>query len=254
MTGRIGYDPRRMAQFLLISTLFTIAGLIATMVLGFTASPGHHANHIMLALGTVVIGLFSQSMTMFFFIGTGKEIKDKVKGAAEESDIVQMALFVVVGLVTAKLRRDAERLHALAMTDDLTGLQNSRSFHDATTSELRGLSRTGWPLTLACIDIDGFKMVNDRLGHAAGDEVLVGTARTLAAAMREVDTVARIGGEFRPDDGRCGSRTAPYRGVEYSRPQDLPHSVGTRDRHVGNGLSNNALQLTKPAQTMELRS
>ncbi|HEY0144435.1 MAG TPA: hypothetical protein VGF48_26360 [Thermoanaerobaculia bacterium] len=66
-----------MAQALLITTLLTIAGLIATMVVGFQSSPAHVANHIVTALVTVVLGLFSQSMTMFFFIGTGKELKEK---------------------------------------------------------------------------------------------------------------------------------------------------------------------------------
>lgn len=76
-----------MAQFLLITTLLTIAGLIATSLAGFIAAPGHYAQHIFLALGTVVIGLFSQSMTMFFFIGTGKQIKDRVKGGAHEDEV-----------------------------------------------------------------------------------------------------------------------------------------------------------------------
>jgi len=66
-----------MAQFLLVTTLLTIAALIATGVFGFLASPVHVAKHIFFALATVVLGLFSQSMTMFFFIGTGKEIKEK---------------------------------------------------------------------------------------------------------------------------------------------------------------------------------
>ena len=78
-----------MAQFLLITTLFTIAGLLATMVMGFLASPVHAAQHIFFALATVVVGLFSQSMTMFFFIGTGKEIKDKAKGVSDEGTVVQ---------------------------------------------------------------------------------------------------------------------------------------------------------------------
>ena len=65
-----------MAQFLLITTLLSIAGLIATGVVGFTAAPGHVATHIFCALATAILGLFSQSMTMFFFIGTGKEIKE----------------------------------------------------------------------------------------------------------------------------------------------------------------------------------
>ena len=73
-----------MGQFLLISTLVTIAGLIATSISGFAASPVSAAQHIMFALVTVVIGLFSQSMTLFFFIGTGKQLKDKVKDTPDE--------------------------------------------------------------------------------------------------------------------------------------------------------------------------
>jgi len=72
-----------MAQFLLITTLLTIAALIATGVFGFLATPAHVAKHIFFALGTVVLGLFSQSMTMFFFIGTGKEIKYAANNDAE---------------------------------------------------------------------------------------------------------------------------------------------------------------------------
>lgn len=75
-----------MAQALLISTLLTIAGLIVTIILGFRASPVHTADHIIVALVTVVLGLFSQSMTMFFFIGTGKELKEK---SEQDADVVQ---------------------------------------------------------------------------------------------------------------------------------------------------------------------
>jgi hypothetical protein len=71
-----------MAQALLITTLLTIGGLIATVVMGLRATPERVADHIMVALVTVVIGLFSQSMTMFFFIGSGKELKEKSDGDA----------------------------------------------------------------------------------------------------------------------------------------------------------------------------
>ena len=76
----------RMAQALLISTLLTIAGLIVTIIMGFSATPVKTADHIIVAIVTVVIGLFSQSMTMFFFIGTGKELKD---ASAQDADVVQ---------------------------------------------------------------------------------------------------------------------------------------------------------------------
>ena len=65
-----------MAQFLLTMTLISIAGLVAAIVAGFRASPGHASTHILISLATVVVGLFAQSMTMFFFIGMGKEIKE----------------------------------------------------------------------------------------------------------------------------------------------------------------------------------
>jgi hypothetical protein len=77
------------AQFLLISTLLTIAGLIATSIAGFMATPTHAAQHIMFALMTVILGLFSQSMTLFFFIGTGKQLKDKVKDTIHDADVRQ---------------------------------------------------------------------------------------------------------------------------------------------------------------------
>ncbi len=75
-----------MAQALLISTLLTIAGLIVTILMGLRATPVHTADHIIVALVTVVLGLFSQSMTMFFFIGTGKELKEK---SEQDADVVQ---------------------------------------------------------------------------------------------------------------------------------------------------------------------
>jgi len=65
-----------MAQVLLTLTLISMAGLIATIVAGYRASPVHASTHILIALATVIVGLFAQSMTMFFFIGMGKEIKE----------------------------------------------------------------------------------------------------------------------------------------------------------------------------------
>ncbi|HEY8848234.1 MAG TPA: hypothetical protein VIO12_03010 [Thermoanaerobaculia bacterium] len=78
-----------MAQFLLITTLLSIAGLISTSIVGFRVAPGHVAQHIFFALATVVIGLFSQSMTMFFFIGTGKQLKEKTAGSDAEAAVKQ---------------------------------------------------------------------------------------------------------------------------------------------------------------------
>src|SRR5512142_162151 len=83
------YNRGTVAQFLLITTLLTIAGLITTITMGFLASPAHAAQHVLTALITTLVGLFSQSMTMFFFIGSGKQIKEKAKGAPDEAVVVQ---------------------------------------------------------------------------------------------------------------------------------------------------------------------
>ena len=84
---------------------------------------------------------------------------------------------------------------ALAVQDELTGLANRRGFVGLAAQVLAVAMRQGLPATLAYIDLDGFKAINDAHGHALGDEVLRAVARALAAAVRESDTVARLGGD-----------------------------------------------------------
>jgi diguanylate cyclase (GGDEF)-like protein len=91
------------------------------------------------------------------------------------------------------------RLHQLveerALTDDLTGLANRRRFTEALTGELSRAERFGTPVTLLLGDLDGFKLINDRLGHLAGDEALRTFARAVQRSTREIDLAARIGGD-----------------------------------------------------------
>jgi diguanylate cyclase (GGDEF)-like protein/PAS domain S-box-containing protein len=79
--------------------------------------------------------------------------------------------------------------------DFLTGIANRRTFFEAAELELERWHRFPRPLSLITIDADFFKKVNDTWGHAAGDEVLRNLAATLAANVREIDVVARLGGE-----------------------------------------------------------
>jgi diguanylate cyclase (GGDEF)-like protein len=72
---------------------------------------------------------------------------------------------------------------------------NRRAFTDAVGIAMRAAARSGEPLTIALIDLDDFKLVNDTLGHAAGDELLVEVADRLRHALRTADTVARLGGD-----------------------------------------------------------
>jgi diguanylate cyclase (GGDEF)-like protein/PAS domain S-box-containing protein len=87
------------------------------------------------------------------------------------------------------------RLEQLAMTDELTGLANRRAFMDLAGRELLKARRYSLPLSFIMLDIDHFKLVNDRHGHGAGDAMLKMVAGVLGKELRDVDLVARLGGE-----------------------------------------------------------
>lgn len=91
--------------------------------------------------------------------------------------------------------REHERLGRLAGSDELTGIANRRSFNDALRRELARTSRDGRPLSLLLLDLDGLKLINDGMGHAAGDRALRILARCASETVRHGDLVARIGGD-----------------------------------------------------------
>ncbi|MDL2718129.1 MAG: diguanylate cyclase, partial [Acidobacteriota bacterium] len=100
-----------------------------------------------------------------------------------------------LAILNGRLNELAIRESALARTDYLTGLANSRAFLETLGRELARSRREGTHLVLASVDLDRFKAVNDRFGHAAGDELLRRTGAVLAASVRAGDLVARIGGD-----------------------------------------------------------
>jgi len=91
--------------------------------------------------------------------------------------------------------RDLEEVGRLARRDPLTGVPNRRAFEEALARAFAQARRSGLPMAVVAADVDRFKAVNDRLGHAAGDQVLAAVAGRLAAALRDGDLVARVGGE-----------------------------------------------------------
>jgi diguanylate cyclase (GGDEF)-like protein len=88
-----------------------------------------------------------------------------------------------------------DRLQLQSFTDPLTGLANRRHFVQALATEITRSKRYGAPLTVLLIDIDYFKRVNDRFGHAAGDGALVSVANGLRSSCRQTDLPARYGGD-----------------------------------------------------------
>ena len=88
-----------------------------------------------------------------------------------------------------------QKAEALSVTDDLTQLYNSRYLSQVLRRETKRASRSGRPLSLLFIDLDGFKAINDELGHPRGDLVLVTFADRLRSVLRASDTAARLGGD-----------------------------------------------------------
>lgn len=108
---------------------------------------------------------------------------------------VRSGTYLVVAALTRALRRALDHERDLARLDPLTGALNTRSFFELAAREVARARRTGGPLTVVYLDLDGFKSVNDTFGHAAGDEVLRDVAETLYTGMRPTDVVGRLGGD-----------------------------------------------------------
>lgn len=92
-------------------------------------------------------------------------------------------------------KRLEEELHRQATTDSLTGIYNRRHFEKLAAAELKRAQRLNHPLSVAVIDIDYFKQVNDTYGHAAGDQVLLAFRNLCQSNIREIDVFARLGGD-----------------------------------------------------------
>jgi len=124
-------------------------------------------------------------------------------------------VLVVLALVLSTIDRQRQRMKQLASTDPLTGLPNRRELLATGERELARAQRYGRPFSLLLIDIDHFKRVNDRHGHASGDRVLQALARCGASALRDSDTFGRFGGEeflaLLPETDAAGAATLAER-------------------------------------------
>lgn len=114
--------------------------------------------------------------------------------------IVTLVLLVMLGgfnfsLATLVLRAVIERLRALSLTDQLTGLANRRVMMRRLDDEHARFQRSGQRYAVIMLDLDFFKRINDSYGHAVGDQVLQGIAQVLRSCQRTTDTLARVGGE-----------------------------------------------------------
>ncbi|MDB4878960.1 MAG: diguanylate cyclase [Gemmatimonadetes bacterium] len=143
----------------------------------------------------------------------------------------QPALVLLARDITAQLRYERD-LHALALVDELTGLQNRRGFSLFAEQERARARRNGRSPVLVFADLDGLKQINDRYGHAAGDDALRIVARALRTVLRESDIVARWSGDefvaLMGEGGETAAESIAQRlnaAIASLRPESQPFDV-----------------------------
>lgn len=109
--------------------------------------------------------------------------------------LIRLSFFVITAFLLSNLRRALEHERELARTDYLTGAVNSRLFYDLVQMEIDRFQRYKHPFTLAYIDLDNFKTMNDQFGHSLGDQVLRVVGSSAKKHLRKTDVVARLGGD-----------------------------------------------------------
>jgi diguanylate cyclase (GGDEF)-like protein len=156
----------------------TAVAFAALAVLAFASSPTRRGISIIVLPIAVVLLLFWQ---------LGARLLERLGRALAEGERLEGALVT--------MHEKEEHFRGLAFQDDLTGLPNQRLFHDRLSLAIKHSSREKSSLAVLYLDLDGFKAVNDSLGHGLGDRLLVELAQRIRGSIRAEDTVARLGGD-----------------------------------------------------------
>ena len=109
--------------------------------------------------------------------------------------VVEWGFFLIVAFTLSAWKGTFERERKMARMDPLTTVANIRSFAESAWSEIQRARRYGHPFTMAYLDLDNFKAVNDHFGHHTGDELLRVVAATMKNSVRANDLIARVGGD-----------------------------------------------------------
>jgi diguanylate cyclase (GGDEF)-like protein len=109
--------------------------------------------------------------------------------------VMHLAYYVLVVLASNYLKNAFDTTRRQAITDPLTGILNSREFYRLLAIEMLRVQRNNQAVTIAFLDLDNFKLINDRYGHQVGDELIQLVSQTIAGSLRRTDLFARVGGD-----------------------------------------------------------
>ncbi len=195
--------------------LLSVAGLVAAMVCVFaldSMTDLPHVQHLYyfpIIVAGIRFGLPGGTGAAVVAILLYHLANPQTMTRFDETDIVQIGVFVAVGIVTAKLSDDARRLHRLAMTDDLTGLHNLRSFEQQLRNAFHAAHLTKTPVSMLVLDVDRLKALNDVHGHLTGSEAVRTVGGIIATHLPPDGVACRFGGdEFAIALPNCAASTA----------------------------------------------
>ena len=200
-----------LAQWLGDGELALVNGLLPAAIFAAATQPPRRA-----ALVLVTVGALAASPLIYGSVSSERPV------AVAAQILLWWGLAVLAMLWTARtralrlqLQRERERAHELAREDALTGLGNRRALEEALGHEAARTARTGEPVGVLLVDVDRFKSINDRHGHAAGDACLRAVADALVRALRAADSCFRWGGDefvvLLPDTALAATREAAAR-------------------------------------------
>lgn len=196
----------------------------------------------MFAIGVALAAAGAVVIVRAFEIGRATEAAKRAEYLPRivELSVLFSASLVLAGIawwLVVRLAGSRRQLQELAIRDSLTGLHNRRYFREMYARETARAKRTGALYSVAMLDVDDLKQINDTRGHLAGDAVLASFAELLRTSMRSVDLVARYGGDefviLMPSTTAVNARAALARFQHHLRqwrhefaPQGLRVSIG----------------------------
>jgi diguanylate cyclase (GGDEF)-like protein len=181
-----------------LTLALVVAGLLIVFVVDRMtgAAPFQHLYYLPIILAALRFGrrgglLTALAAILLYHLANPHLLRLKY----EEGDVVQIALFAAIGLITARLQFDAQCLRRLASTDDLTGLHNLRSFEARLAVLIARAREARTPLALLVLDVDRLKSLNDVHGHLAGAEAVRAVGHIIGATLPPDAMACRYGGD-----------------------------------------------------------
>ena len=215
-------------------TILLLSFLLASMLSipgGVFLLPGHNSSRLQKFIGSVYLLSCGSLVWRGFNVWYNGQYTLFSNSAAHMAALLSMQALLIVGAmgyVMIKKERLSTELRVFADTDHLTKLYNRRAFIMLAEKYLRLAARKHYSMAVMMIDIDLFKSINDRYGHAVGDEVIANLATILKTHLRDSDIACRYGGEeFVVLLPECGREEA-FRSAERLRQaveQANPHSI-----------------------------